>query len=91
MSIFFMSSLFIFYYTQVKIVFFHISLILSDIKLIDWYVFFQSYRHIDNVTFENTKIVEKFLNYWRASGHQRIGYLYGSYEVHNDVPLGKSL
>lgn len=48
----------------------------------------QSYRHIDNVTFENTKIVEKFLNYWRASGHQRIGYLYGSYEVHNDVPLG---
>ncbi|XP_030746958.1 nuclear protein localization protein 4 homolog [Sitophilus oryzae] len=48
----------------------------------------QSYRHVDNVTFENTKIVEKFLNYWRGTGHQRIGFLYGSYDVHSDIPLG---
>lgn len=38
--------------------------------------------------FENTALVERFLNYWRSTGHQRMGYLYGSYEVNNDVPLG---
>ncbi|XP_037944598.1 nuclear protein localization protein 4 homolog isoform X2 [Teleopsis dalmanni] len=48
----------------------------------------QVYRHVDNVMFENTTIVERFLNYWRATGHQRLGYLYGTYEVHTDVPLG---
>ncbi|XP_043651348.1 nuclear protein localization protein 4 homolog isoform X1 [Drosophila teissieri] len=48
----------------------------------------QTYRHVDNVMFENTKIVERFLNYWRTTGHQRMGYLYGTYEQHNDVPLG---
>ncbi|KAH8311816.1 hypothetical protein KR044_008176 [Drosophila immigrans] len=48
----------------------------------------QTYRHVDNVMFENTKIVERFLNYWRTTGHQRMGYLYGTYEQHADVPLG---
>ncbi|XP_049535201.1 nuclear protein localization protein 4 homolog [Anopheles darlingi] len=48
----------------------------------------QQYRHVDNVMFENTGIVERFLNYWRTTGHQRIGYLYGTYEIHPDVPLG---
>lgn len=48
----------------------------------------QTYRHVDNVMFENTKIVERFLNYWRTTGHQRMGYLYGTYEHHTDVPLG---
>jgi len=43
---------------------------------------------VDNVMFENTKIVERFLNYWRTTGHQRMGYLYGTYEQHTDVPLG---
>ena len=38
--------------------------------------------------FENPHLVENFLNYWRSSGHQRIGYLYGKYEMHSDVPLG---
>lgn len=38
--------------------------------------------------FENSYLVENFLNYWRSTGHQRIGYLYGRYEVHSDVPLG---
>lgn len=38
--------------------------------------------------FENASLVERFLNYWRSTGHQRIGYLYGRYEVHSDVPLG---
>lgn len=48
----------------------------------------QTYRHVDNVMFENTALVERFLNYWRTTGHQRLGYLYGRYEVNNDVPLG---
>lgn len=48
----------------------------------------QVYRHVDNVMFENAEIVERFLDYWRTSGHQRLGYLYGKYEVHGDVPLG---
>lgn len=48
----------------------------------------QIYRHVDNVMFENTSIVERFLNYWRTTGHQRVGYLYGTYEVNTDVPLG---
>ncbi|XP_030562115.1 nuclear protein localization protein 4 homolog isoform X2 [Drosophila novamexicana] len=48
----------------------------------------QTYRHVDNVMFENTKIVERFLNYWRTTGHQRMGFLYGTYEQHADVPLG---
>lgn len=38
--------------------------------------------------FENASLVERFLNYWRTTGHQRVGYLYGRYEIHTDVPLG---
>ncbi|XP_055377941.1 nuclear protein localization protein 4 homolog [Condylostylus longicornis] len=48
----------------------------------------QIYRHVDNVMFENTALVERFLNYWRTTGHQRMGFLYGTYEQHSDVPLG---
>ncbi len=48
----------------------------------------QKYRHVDNLMFENSKIVDTFLSYWRATGNQRIGYLYGTYEVFPDVPLG---
>lgn len=48
----------------------------------------QTYRHVDNVMFEDRKIVERFLEGWRKSGAQRIGYLYGDYEEYADVPLG---
>lgn len=48
----------------------------------------QVYRHVDNVMFENAALVERFLNYWRTTGHQRMGFLYGTYEVNTDVPLG---
>uniref|UniRef100_A0A2A4JP23 Nuclear protein localization protein 4 homolog n=1 Tax=Heliothis virescens TaxID=7102 RepID=A0A2A4JP23_HELVI len=48
----------------------------------------QPYRHVDNVLFEHPAIVERFLAYWRATGHQRVGFLFGQYERHPDVPLG---
>ncbi|XP_064611087.1 nuclear protein localization protein 4 homolog [Liolophura sinensis] len=48
----------------------------------------QTYRHVDNVMFENPAIADRFLNYWRRTGNQRLGILYGRYEPHKDVPLG---
>lgn len=48
----------------------------------------QTYRHVDNITFENPSIVDNFLNYWRTSGHQRCGLLFGNYVPHEGVPLG---
>jgi nuclear protein localization family protein 4 len=38
--------------------------------------------------FENGNMVNRFLNYWRSWGHQRVGYLYGRYEMYDGVPLG---
>lgn len=51
----------------------------------------QPYRHVDNVLLEHAAPVDRFLAYWRATGHQRIGFLYGQYEQHPDVPLGSYL
>ena len=48
----------------------------------------QKFRHVDNIMFENKEIVDRFLNFWRSSGHQRMGYLYGRYSKHLEVPLG---
>ncbi|VDM46229.1 unnamed protein product [Toxocara canis] len=48
----------------------------------------QRYRHVDNISIENENVVNRFLAFWRKSGHQRIGYLIGRYEPFSDVPLG---
>uniref|UniRef100_H2Z4W5 Nuclear protein localization protein 4 homolog n=1 Tax=Ciona savignyi TaxID=51511 RepID=H2Z4W5_CIOSA len=48
----------------------------------------QKFRHVDNIVFENREIVDRFLNYWRNSGNQRMGFLYGRYTPHSEVPLG---
>lgn len=48
----------------------------------------QVYRHVDMVMFENPSVVERFLDFWRDTMHQRVGLLYGRYEPHKDVPLG---
>lgn len=48
----------------------------------------QPYRHVDNIMFENGQMVDRFLNYWRKSGNQRAGFLYGHYEAYDGVPLG---
>jgi len=48
----------------------------------------QRYRHVDYIMFENASIVDRFLNFWRSTGNQRIGIMYGKYEQHKDTPLG---
>uniref|UniRef100_A0A4W3K1V5 Nuclear protein localization protein 4 homolog n=2 Tax=Callorhinchus milii TaxID=7868 RepID=A0A4W3K1V5_CALMI len=48
----------------------------------------QKYRHVDNIMFENHTIADRFLNFWRQTGNQRIGFLYGRYTEHKDIPLG---
>lgn len=46
------------------------------------------YRHVDNIMFEDRLIVDRFIDGWRKTGVQRIGFLYGRYEVYDEVPLG---
>ncbi|KAI1730031.1 NPL4 family domain-containing protein [Ditylenchus destructor] len=48
----------------------------------------QTFRHVDNVAIENPDVVNKFLNFWRKSSYQRVGYLIGNYEPFTEVPLG---
>ncbi|XP_028674159.1 nuclear protein localization protein 4 homolog [Erpetoichthys calabaricus] len=48
----------------------------------------QKYRHVDNIMFENHTIADRFLDFWRKTGNQRIGFLYGRYKEHKDIPLG---
>ncbi|ETN82076.1 nuclear protein localization protein 4-like protein [Necator americanus] len=48
----------------------------------------QKYRHVDNIFFENQDLVNDFLNFWRTTGNQRVGYLIGKYQPFTEVPLG---
>ncbi len=62
----------------------------SPLRLISYRLlcfWWQTYRHVDSVMFKKGQIVDKFLSYWRVSGYQRIGFLYGNYEQFPDVPL----
>ena len=48
----------------------------------------QPFRCADHVEFHGSKIVDKFIGGWRATGMQRFGWLIGKYEAYDGVPLG---
>ncbi len=48
----------------------------------------QPFRMVDHVEFSSSSIVDGFINAWRLSGSQRVGYLYGRYAAYEVVPLG---
>ncbi|PVU87531.1 hypothetical protein BB559_005998 [Furculomyces boomerangus] len=48
----------------------------------------QMFRMTDHLEFAEGKIVDRMLSWWRETGTQRFGLMYGRYEKYTEVPLG---
>lgn len=48
----------------------------------------QEYRMVDHVEIADSNVVNKFIEFWRQTGCQRIGFMYGRYEAYDVIPLG---